>query len=56
MHTFLSFFCQLLIIIILIGWIYFEIFCNDFASKQVMMQNIFSSLVQGIVIEDLLLL
>ena len=32
--------------------IYFETVLNDFASKLVVMQNIFSSLVQGILIKD----
>ena len=34
------------------GCIYFETVLNDFISKEVVMQNIFSSLVQGIVIKD----
>ena len=34
------------------GCIYFETVLNDFVSTKVVTQNIFSSLVQGIVIED----
>ena len=34
------------------GYIYFETVLNDFVSKQVVMQNTFSSLVQRIVIAD----
>ena len=34
------------------GHIYFETLLNDFVSKWIVTQNIFSSLVQGIVIED----
>ena len=35
------------------GCIYFETVFNDFVSKQVVMQNVFSALAQGIVIRDL---
>ena len=34
------------------GCIYFETVLNDFVSQEVVTQNIFSSLVQGIVTED----
>ena len=34
------------------GCTYFETVFNDFVSKWIVMQNIFTSLIQGIMIED----